>query len=373
MKIAILTQPLQSNYGGLLQAWALQKTLAEMGHSVTIINRVNGKSNIPLWRKVAGKIKNELLISLGKRKRYIPVTEQLKEYSEQNVIKFRQNRYLGISPILKSNKKLLDYIERQNFDAYIVGSDQVWRPKYSPNLMTYFLDFVRDNQSVKKISYAASFGVDNWEFTEKETREARKLIILFDLITVRELSGIKLVKDHFNCNATHVLDPTMLLQKEEYINLVKNTTVPLKESEGELFSYVLDKSQTLSETIHMCSSITGMKPFYCNYSTNLYKLESSETKDNCVVPPVEQWIKSFMEAKMVITDSFHGTVFSILFNKPFWIVANKTRGVARFMSLLNLFELEDRIVIDPNKIDWNKEIDWQKINFKRSKIWMLYT
>ena len=79
-------------------------------------------------------------------------------------------------------------------------------------------------------------------------------------------------------------------------------------------------------------------------------------------------MKSFMDAKMVVTDSFHGVVFSIIFNKPFWVVANISRGTARFTSILSLFNLEDRIVNDTSEMDWSKSIDWNKVNSLRNEL-----
>lgn len=368
MKIGILTQPLHSNYGGLMQAWALQKTLAELGHEVIIINRVYGKPKIPLWRKIASKIKNELLIRLGKRKRYQKVTESLIQYSEQNVIPFREHRYLGVSPEIKSNEDLVEYIESQKFDAYVVGSDQVWRPMFSPNLMTYFLDFAKDNSEVKKIAYAASFGVDCWELTESDTEKARDLAPLFDLITVRESSAVDLVNQYLGCSATHVLDPTMLRSKEDYRALFQNPTCKLRETDGELFCYVLDKAPFVSEVIEACKQSTGLNPYFCMPDPPCYYLEIHEDKKNCIVPPVEQWLKSFDDAKMVVTDSFHGVVFSIIFNKPFWVVFNNSRGAARFTSLLKQFNLEHRIVDSLSSINWETPIDWNVINKTRSAL-----
>lgn len=365
MKIGILTQPLRSNYGGLLQAWALQRTLFKIGHDVTIINRINdpNHSSIPLWRRSLSFLKNEVYIALGKRKRYLPVSAELIDYAEQNVIKFREKRYKGVSPNIMTDEQLLSYVEGEKFDAYVVGSDQVWRPKYSPNLMTYFLDFVKDNDKVKKIAYAASFGVDDWEFTKSQTCEASELAKLFNLITVRESSAVPLVKNHLGCKATHVLDPTMLVDRTDYIGLVKNTTCPLEESNEELFCYVLDKAPVLSKIIGECSKQTGYKPFFCNYKTPYNRLHNNYEKDECIVPPVEQWIKSFSDAKMVVTDSFHGTVFSIIFNKPFWVIANKERGLTRFTSLLEQFGLADRIITsDPKSIEWDKSISWSSVN-----------
>lgn len=370
MKIGILTQPLHSNYGGLLQAWALQRTLVKMGHEAIIINRVYNPNlhKKPLLYRTLARIKNELLIAAGKRRRYLRVTDELKNLSEENVRKFRESRYKGISPNIRTNEELVEYVLKENFDAYVVGSDQVWRPCYSPNLMTYFLDFAKNNDKVKKIAYAASFGVDNWEFTKKKTKEAARLAPLFDLITVRESSGVDLVEKYFNCKATHVLDPTMLLQKEDYLKLIEKSTCPLQDSDGELFCYVLDKSPALTEAIKSCASSTGFKSYYCNYKDPYWKLMCNQNIEDCIVPPVEQWLKSFMDAKMVVTDSFHGVVFSIIFNKPFWVVANIERGTARFTSLLKLFSLENRIVSDPHSIDLKSPIDWSVVNAKRTAL-----
>lgn len=365
MKIGILTQPLYSNYGGLLQAWALQKTLIGMGHEAIIINRVQGKSNIPLWRRIARKIKHILLVYLGKRKNYIPVTEDLRIYSEKYILPFKKKRYLGtISPELKSNDELRKYIEKEVFDAYVVGSDQVWRPMYSPHIMTYFLDFLIDNRKVKKIAYAASFGVDYWEFSKHETECAQALAPLFDVITVRESSGIPLVETYLNCHASQVLDPTMLCCKEDYVELIKKTTCQLKKSPRGIFCYVLDKSPIIEEAIENCIETTGMLPFFCNSEKPITQLESDDDKTKCIVPPIEQWLNSFQKAELVITDSFHGTVFAIIFNKPFWVIINKERGAARFYSLLNQFGLEDRIIRNNENVDWRDDIDWTGVNYR---------
>ncbi len=102
-----------------------------------------------------------------------------------------------------------------------------------------------------------------------------------------------------------------------------------------------------------------MKPFYCNNKTKYWTIENESQKVDCIVPPVEQWLKSFADAKMVITDSFHGVVFSIIFNKPFWVVINKNRGASRFYSILRQFNLENRIVTNLKEIVWDEPIDWK--------------
>src|SRR5690606_15864360 len=106
------------------------------------------------------------------------------------------------------------------FDTYIVGSDQCWRPKYSPNITNYFLDFLNDKQNVIRISYAASFGTSDWEFNEPETKMCRDLIQKFDAVSVRESSGIELCQKYLDKEAQHVLDPTMLLELDDYITKI---------------------------------------------------------------------------------------------------------------------------------------------------------
>lgn len=363
MKIGILTQPLVNNYGGLLQAWALQQVLSRMGHQVIIIDRHSVRRTDLSWpRRIASVLKTELYILLGKEKRRVKLSEQGTNYVRKSIIKFIEGRYLGISPIIYTEKALRRYINDKNFDAFVVGSDQVWRPCYSPSIGNYYLDFLPASSESKRIAYAASFGVDFWEYSKKQTKKYSKLAQKFNLLTVRESSGIKLVKEHLKCDALHVLDPTMLLESVDYLNLIKDPTVPLQESAGKLFCYVLDQSTEIKDAIKFAEGETGLKAFYCNASRKTITQDDIKHLEQCVFPPVEQWIKSFQDAEMIVTDSFHGCVFSIIFNKPFWVVQNNNRGTARFSSLLQIFGLENRIVSTHKEIDWKTPIDWTVIN-----------
>ena len=100
------------------------------------------------------------------------------------------------------------------YDAFIVGSDQVWRPSYNQHLEQAFLNFTENWKNVKRIAYAASFGVDNWEFTKKQTKECKRLVQKFDFVSVREDTAVNLCKEHLGIEATHVLDPTLLLSAD---------------------------------------------------------------------------------------------------------------------------------------------------------------
>jgi hypothetical protein len=373
MKIGILTQPLHNNYGGLLQNFALQTVLNELGHEVYTIN-ISRKEHHLTFMKMASIAKRSFLRILGHDIviRAWP-TEQESEVISQNTRQFVKRNIKTTKPITqKLNQRL---IKEYEFDAYIVGSDQVWRPCYSPQQPTYFLDFLKNNSNVKKLAYAASFGVSEWEFNKKQTIYYGELLKLFDAVSVREDSGVKLCKRYFDVDATHLLDPTMLLNKEEYVSLVEKMNI--SKSPGNLFIYILDKNEDKSAIVNSVADQFKLDPFSAMPTRSFYEPGRKDIND-CVFPPVEEWIRGFIDAEFVVTDSFHGTVFSILFNKPFIAIANKSRGLTRFESLLKLFQLEDRLIFSYKDLNMNglKEIDWEKVNAilkrerKKSKLFL---
>lgn len=359
MKIGILTQPLLNNYGGLLQNYALQNVLTGLGHEAVTINIVyKDISNI---RKLASILKRTLFKISGQNIliRAIPNKKEAEiiGYNTKDFVK----RNIVTTKIInkKLNKK---QVEEFDFNAYIVGSDQVWRPMFSPQQSTYFLDFLEKDNSVKKIAYAASFGVSNWEFTKKQTKYFSKLIKLFNAVSVREDSAVDLCNKYFNIDAVHLLDPTMLLDKEIYTSLLDKQAI--NQTTRKLFAYILDQSDEKSQIIKQISRKYDLQPFSI-MPQNVFSDPERKTIKDCIIPPVYDWLKSFIDAQFVITDSFHGTVFSILFNKPFLSIANNIRGLTRFISLLKLFELEDRLIFsyEDNIIDNIKEIDWNRVNY----------
>lgn len=257
MKIGILTQPLHNNYGGLLQNFALQKTLKDMGHEVWTIDRNFAK--IPAHRKYASAVKR-CIIGLTHNK--IPDRTWLTTKEERVISKYTSlfiENYIQKTPKIYKTSALRRLHKKYSFDAYIVGSDQVWRPRYSPQQPTYFLDFLEKNTSVKKIAYAASFGVSDWEFTREQTKEFKRLLKLFDAVSVREDSGVDLCKRYFDVDAIQLLDPTMLLDKEEYISLVNKQN--LQKSSGSLFTYILDKNDDKSAIVNSVADKFKLDPF----------------------------------------------------------------------------------------------------------------
>ncbi len=365
MKIGILTQPLQNNYGGLLQNYALQQVLIKAGHDVETIDQVDQKPKSRI-RTFIGKYRRELIWLLFPRKRKLATTKE-----EIAVIRRETNRfintYLHRTEIIGTEKGFAKIAKKNKYDAYIVGSDQCWRPKYNAFLEMMYLYFVKKDTGIVRISYAASFGTDQWEYSQEQTIKCASLLKLFDLVTVREDSAVYLCKEHFGLDAYHVLDPTLLLSSEDYQKLIE--TEQITKSEGSLFYYILDPIKEKRLLLDNIAKSQNLVPFTImpRIQAQIRTVEDvKERLEDCVYPSVIEWISGFRDAKMVLVDSFHGAVFSIIFNKPFWVVANCKRGNARFYSLLKLFHLEDRMVSldDKNEFitDWSKPIDWNNVN-----------
>lgn len=363
MKIGILTQPLQANYGGLLQNYALQQVLLRAGHEVETIDWTPSYKSL---RYRLYRIKWTILSFLFPKK--FPKLKYQPTDDEKKVIQQHTNHF--ISTYIHHTKTIMfkDGFRHQakvgKYDAYVVGSDQCWRPCYNAFLSSMFLDFAKD-EKVKRIAYAASFGTDQWEFTQEETLICSPLAQKFDFVSVREDSGVNLCKDHLGVAAIHVLDPTLLLTKEDYILLIEAEKEP--KAQGTLFNYILDPDTVKSAFINRVAKERGLKSFQvlpkCQAETRT-KDDIKNRIEDCVFPGVTTWLRAFMDAEMTIVDSFHGMVFSIIFNKPFWVIGNANRGMSRFTSLLKVFHLEDRLLDADHldDVDFSKPIDWTKVN-----------
>lgn len=356
-KIGILTQPLHDNYGGLLQAYALKETLESLGHEVMIIDRHSHSSK---FRVIASRIKSLIIgRSINSKSK---LSKKEKGLISINTLNFRQKYIPNLTQLITTDKGMLE-LNNMGFDAYIVGSDQCWRPRYSPKISNYFLDFAENQKDIKRIAYAASFGVSEWEFDENDGKRCSELAKKFDAISVREDSGIELVSKHFGMDAQHLVDPTMLLTKDHYIRIANEENEI--ESGGNLKVYVLDKTSEKQSFIDSLEKKIRLNQFQVLPKKRL-TINKIEDINDFVYPNPSRWLRGYQDAKFVITDSFHGTVFSILFNIPFIALGNERRGMARFESLLKMFGLEDRLIanidnFDINSLEHNK-IDWNAVN-----------
>lgn len=362
MKIGIVTLPFNWNYGGILQTFALQHVLKQMGHEALTINRNTVLMSFKM--KVLSFVRRFILRYIFQRK---VVVRTWPNKEEEKAIRQHTDRFIRehvATTNLFDGETDFKNIQAYKFDAFIAGSDQVWRPKYSPILENHFFGFLNDNEKVKRLSYAASFGVDHWEFSPEQTKACADLAQKFNAVSVREDTAIELCKVKLGVDAELVLDPTLLVSKEVYVDLV--TKDGINKMPGSLFNYVLDLTPEKSAFIQKAADKLGLIPFSSSASGSFRDLGSKRLSE-CIFPPVTQWIRGFMDAEFVITDSFHGTAFSIIFNKPFISIGNKKRGITRFTSILKVVGLENRLVldIDDNAMNLvNEKIDFSVVNKK---------
>lgn len=356
MRIGILTLPLHTNYGGILQAYALQTVLEHMGHEVVVFGTPK-EMHLPLWKaplaygkRLACKyIIGNKGVSIFYEKKHNREISIVRQYTDSFIAK-----YIHVKTI-----KNFSELSGKDFDGIVVGSDQVWRPKYftfffSADMEEAYLKFA-STCNIKRIAYAASFGTDEWEYSPKQTERCGELLRRFDGVSVREDSAVDLCKEHFGVQAEHVLDPTMLLAKEDYMKFFTDAKTP--KSEGTLLCYILDETPEKLALVKRIADERNLVPFRVNSKVEDYSAPLSER----IQPPVEEWLRGFYDAEFVVTDSFHACVFSILFEKQFVVVGNEKRGLSRFRSLLGMFGLEDRLLTDGCPIDYLQEINFMEV------------
>ena len=347
MKIGILTHPLTDNYGGILQAVALYGFLESKGHDVTILRRHRNRST---WRNaVIFLLERAPFQNIRMYKYFAKKAKKQKKFIDENL----PNK----TRIVHTTSELKKVTKRLKLDAVIVGSDQVWRMSSvdDGHFGNYFLDFISDIR-IKKISYAASFGKDVWEAPEK-TEQVKKLLSKFHAVSVRECSGIDICNDFLGVeNCYCVLDPTLLVKKSFYDSFLiptKRTTKP------EMFLYILDASSKNQEIISTACKLMG----------NIHRIKNAlDIKQDILTVP--QWISAIKNADYVITDSFHGTIFCIIFHKQFISIGNKKRGLARFLSLTKSLGLENRVIESPDQVEKviNCKIDYTNVESKISQL-----
>ena len=358
MRIAVITLPLHTNYGGILQAYALRKTIVDMGHECDVIDREEKLVMPPSWKMplvhMKRMVKNVFMFGRGPevfrerriRKEFPVVAAEVLKFMEDN-----------ISPRIV--KKYTD-LRIGEYDAFIVGSDQVWRPRYFGDIEDAFLKFT-SKWNVRRLAYAASFGTDVLEYTYEELEACTPLMKKFDGVSVREKGAVELCDEWFEReDAVHVLDPVMLLDAEHYSELAaKAGESPAK---GKVVTYILDESaekKALAERVCQWTS-SGI------HDVSVNPRDGSRPVGERIVPSVESWLAAFADAGFVVTDSFHGCIMSILFHKPFLVAGNAGRGLSRVTSLLEMFGLEDRLVqgIDPDDDGeyYLSGIDWERVD-----------
>ena len=344
MRIGIYTQPLRYNYGGLLQAWALQMVLRRMGHDVVTFNP-DQYEHLSWMQKpfvYANRITQRIL------GHPIEIRREVRKNREHD-IKMQNLKSFIDSNIQTKVFRDANELSSRDYDVLITGSDQVWRPQYNETfgrtIENAFLEFAQ-HWKVRRIAYAASFGTDEWEFTEEQTARCSNLVRKFQAVSVREQSAIRMCKDYLGVQAVQTLDPTFLLHCTDYDALIKNG-LPTKIPTGNLLYCILDSTEEKDMLIKHIAQSKGLTPF--RGQSKIYdKFAGLEER---IQPSVEQWLRNFKEASFVVTDSFHACVFSIIFRKPFVVIGNEDRGMARYKSLFEMLMLENHLLYHANDYD----------------------
>jgi hypothetical protein len=314
----ILAYQKATNYGAVLQIYALKKVLENFGLKVIVIDYV------PSWMKVT--LKNQ---------------PHFKSYIKRKIMNITFRSFLKKLGLTKKtyfdNESLKN--ELKDGDFYFVGSDQVWNPKIMKNDTTYFLDFAPETG--KKIGYAVSMG--NQSLSDDFLQQVLPLIKKFDRLSARETYVKKFVQNYFETlDIPIVLDPTLLLNASDYVG-IKSTKQFLNDF---IVVYGAMHDENLYNYAKYLKAKTGLQLVNLGYHFN------GADKNEYLFGP-ENWLNRIAQAKYVITNSFHGTVFSILYKKSFFVVPNqKLTGLnARFEELLDSLELNNRLIKSQYDLD----------------------
>ncbi len=330
MKVNILTFHYANNYGAVLQCYGLSSTLINLGYEVEIIN-LRPKTDDQSFKQ---KISNYIL-------------------SRQFVI--FNSKYL---PSFTKEFNSFEDLSSYNFEAdiYIVGSDQVWNLDITKEkFLAYFFEFLKEDQF--RISYAASFGNSNWDWSS-ETNRVKNSLLKFNAVGIREEQGVKIARDTFEIQATQVLDPTLLLNSSDYNKLVSSSKIGI----DRIVTYKFNKPKEWYSTLFKLQDLTNYRVICLNDNKLIRGLKFS------YFTSVNNWLAAIKNSSLVITDSFHCMVFAIIFKKQFIAMPANAKRTSRMLSLLKQLGLESRYLTDFSElleldILFNK-IDYDQVHLK---------
>ncbi len=321
MKIGLLTYHHSKNYGAVLQTYATCRILKELGHDVEIIN-IRQLEKKKLRHIVFYKKDRDFTNFMSKF--YPPETSLIESYEQLKKIKFK-------------------------YDCLLVGSDQVWNPSISlDKCMAYYLDFGDSN--ILRISYASSLGISEWpkKFENLKPMVA-KALSKFNSISVRENTGKQLLKTEFGIDSNVVLDPTMLHSSYPEIN----NKIP---ETNNIVCYLLNRTKEQLDTVRLISKTLNLS---AQIITSVYPIPGMKYT---YPPSIENWIKYIGGAKLVITDSFHGLVFSLLYQRNFVVVAVNNGRNSRLLDLLQMVGLKNRYFLSLDELK-NSSVLYDQIDY----------
>lgn len=362
-KVGIITLHRVVNYGSVLQTYALQEKIKELEYTTEVIDYYPERLTlIGMLKRIKNKgEKFKKSFFIRNIARIVVFPSYLIRFHV--FFSFLRKHINMTKKTYKTHEEMRK--EKFDYDIYCTGSDQVWNSGWNEKFdYPYYLDFAPDDK--KKISYAASFGKS--ELDNNEIELTKKFLSRYDSISVRELSGVKIVENLGIKNSVNVLDPTLLLNGDEWRKISSNRF----KNEDYILVYNLNRNKNIDDYAKNLSKKTGLKIKFLSYQLHeFYK----KGKIYCN-PKVEDFLALIDNAKYVITDSFHATAFSVNFNTQFIIVYPKKYGT-RLQSILKLLNLENRVAKDKfdlsvieekiNYNDVNKIIDAER---KKSLNWL---
>ena len=239
-------------------------------------------------------------------------------------------------------------IKKDDYDVLMVNSDQTWR-RWDKYFYDYgFLKFA-EKWNIKKFVYGASIGFNTWKLSKRDDKIARNLLKNFTGISVREEGSIKLIRQHFKVNPTLVLDPTLLIDKKYYLDIIKDYHGKIEMKNKYIFMYTTYKNNIVTNLSKKAGKIF-------NYDVYYYQLNNNSL--------IQDFIYYMVNSNAVITSSFHGSVFSIIFNKPFITIYNKLDAKERFNSLDKIFGIHDRLFEKDDKVTFEQLLKPLNIDYK---------
>lgn len=362
-KVGIITIVRVNNYGAELQAYATQEALRKQGYDAEIIDYLfyknkghkRTKASRPTFKMPFKKHLAEWLYPKRARMKALLQRNKLMEVRAEKFEKFHQTN-THFSQTYHSYDELLH--AHLQYDAYIVGSDQVWNPGVYSSLDPYFLKFAP--KCKRKLSYASSIGLSELPaHTHPYYHEALNGL---DAISVREEQAVDLVKQVSGKDAQWVLDPTLLLNAEEW---KKVAILPQGIPEKYILLYELTPCPYLKTLAKHIAEIKGCKVVRITKDAN--RVEPDDEVINVMDAGPAEFLGLFRNAEFVVTNSFHGTAFSINFNRPFYVVTPaRKQNNSRQQSILRLFGLTERLLLEDGPLPTENQfkLDYVNVNVR---------
>lgn len=316
-KVNLLTIHWGRSYGAVMQTYATSKLLEKNGHDVTVVNNIHPKEK-QFYKRFRSLY-------------YLFQDFQFYCFKHRFFPKLTRKMY-GLVPCKLPSS---DYI--------VIGSDQVWnRSITSPMDLSYYVDF---NQNVEKVSLASSFGKSEWTEEKEYTQGVKKCLDQFKAISVREHSGQEILSSVFGLESTILIDPT--LAYADFEDLVLNKT---KKKQIFTFLFGGDKKET-KDIVKAISKDLGLPLF--KHSKLSFYLNNGPRR----------WLTNIRNSSYVITDSFHGLAFSLIFKKEFFVLCADEKKFTRLKSLLDLLGLQNRYIRSLKDYQQRKALLFESIDY----------